>query len=93
MGCGLMSFWYRGAVVVGAAEELKIALLQSAVVQLTGALVEVRSALNFVVFAPNLGLAPHEREAIQRELQGSVDRVENVLKLLDKFVEVDATSG
>jgi hypothetical protein len=34
-GCGLMSFWYRGAVVVGAAEELKIALLQSAVVQLT----------------------------------------------------------
>jgi hypothetical protein len=80
-------------VFVGAAEELKIALLQSAVVQLTGALVEVRTALNVVVFAPNLGLSLNERESVQKELQGSVDRVENVLKLLDKFVEVDATRG
>ena len=74
-------------------EENKIELLQSAVIQLTGALVAVRTAVNIIAIQPNLLLSPDDREKIQEELGESVSRVDKILKLLDKLVALDAVNG
>jgi hypothetical protein len=63
--------------------EHEVALLKTALVQITGALVATRRALNVIANQPTLMLPPDARANIYGELNESIGRVENALRIFE----------
>jgi septal ring factor EnvC (AmiA/AmiB activator) len=66
--------------------EKRIELLEDIVIQLTGALVSVRLAINIVALQPGLLTRMDSQQEVQKELKDSGERVNNILNLLNEMI-------
>jgi hypothetical protein len=72
-----------------ASEQSKIEALQEMVIQLTGALISVRSAVDTIARQPSY-MRKDDRDNIKNELASSLDRIDKVLKSFDRLAESEA---
>jgi len=70
----------------------RIDLLEDVVIQLTGALVSVRLAVNMIAIQPGVLTRMDAQREVQKELAESVEKVDNILNLLNEMLRKRASN-